>query len=141
MTTVRQALARLQSAADDGELAALCQRFHIVLFVVFGSAIHEGAQPKDLDVAVLFEHRAPQELVRVVTELAHLTRCDDVDVMTLNRADPVAKDQALSYGIPLYEAEPNIYGERQAAAACERMDTEWLRQLDLQLMAEGFVTR
>jgi hypothetical protein len=36
---------------------------------------------------------------------------------------------------PLFEAEPGLFATRQMAALTERMDTAWLRRLDLELMA------
>ena len=66
-----------------------------------------------------------------------VTKVGSVDVMDLGRASIVAKDQALSLGEPLYEAADGLYANQQIAAALRRMDTDWLRRLDLELMASG----
>jgi hypothetical protein len=47
---------------------------------------------------------------------------------------PVAKERALVAAIPLFEALPGLFAQAQIAAMMERMDTEWLRRLDLELM-------
>ncbi|MDP9466742.1 MAG: hypothetical protein M3P31_05835 [Actinomycetota bacterium] len=52
----------------------------------------------------------------------------------LERAGPVARERALVQCVPLYESEPTAYAAAQVAAMGERMDTEWLRALDLETM-------
>jgi hypothetical protein len=47
----------------------------------------------------------------------------------------VARAAALGVCERLYEDEPGLLANRQMAAVAERMDTAWLRRLDLELMA------
>lgn len=103
--------------------------------MVFGSAIDEGRlrEPEDLDVATRLTEGT--DLVDVVNGLLDLVRCDDLDVMDLGRAGVVARAAALGVCEPLYEDEPGLFANRQMAAVAERMDTAWLRRLDLELMA------
>ena len=133
--TPLEALDRLRSAAASTELERVCQRLGIRLLVVFGSAIDEERlrEPEDLDVAVLLTEST--DLVDVVNGLLDLVRCDALDVMDLGRAGVVARASALGVCEPLYEAEPGLFANRQMAALAERMDTAWLRRLDLELMA------
>ena len=56
--------------------------------------------------------------------------------MVLNRAGPVARERALVGGIPLYEGVSGAFATAQMAAVLERMDTDHLRRLDLELMAQ-----
>lgn len=153
--TAQIAYARLRAAAESGTLAALCDRHRILLVTVFGSVVYQEVTgdepstatppPRDLDIAVFFDPGAIKtgstKLIDVVNDLMDLTLFDRVDVMVLNRASVVAKDQALSMGMPLFEAEPAMYARMQMAASTQRMDTAALRRADLELMAEGSVLR
>lgn len=51
--TPADGLARLEAAADAGELDVVCERFGVVLMTVFGSAARRDPAARDLDVAVL----------------------------------------------------------------------------------------
>lgn len=59
-----------------------------------------------------------------------------IDLMILDRADPVAKQRALTRGRVLFEAAPGLYAEAQIAAAMEYLDTAHLRRLSLAAMAQ-----
>lgn len=102
---------------------------------VFGSTAKGSTTPADLDVAVLFEAGGPGDIVELNNALADLTAVSEIDTMDLSRADPVAQEQALVGCVPLYESESGAFAEAQMAAVCTRMDTDWLRKLDLELMA------
>lgn len=113
-----------------------CEEHGIALLVVFGSVLDEDvADPHDLDVALLVD--SDVDLVAVVSALTGMLRFDDVDVMDLRRAGVVARDQALSRGLPLYEREAGLFARDQLAAMTQRMETAWLRELDMELLAEG----
>lgn len=82
-----------------------------------------------------FEPGACGDVLAVLDELAGLTGSDDVDLLVLDDAGPVARERALVGSIALFESRPGAYAEAQMAAICERMDTDWLRRLDLELLA------
>lgn len=129
------ALSELTAAADDGRLEAVCRRQAIRLLSVFGSAARAGGKPRDLDVAIRFEPGRRGDLLSVHDELARLFGSDELDLLVLDDAGPVAKERALVGSVALYESEPGAYATAQMAAMCERMETEWLRRLDLEAMA------
>ncbi len=133
-TDPRTALDRLRAAAADGRLEQLCRRHGVRVLTVFGSAVRPGADPRDLDVAVGFERRHGADLLALLDELTVLTGSDDVDLLVLERAGPVARERALVDCLPLYESEPTAYATLQVAAMGERMDTAWLRALDLETL-------
>lgn len=135
--TPREGLQTLITAAENGELAALCRRHNIVLLTVFGSVLDEDREPRDLDIAVYFAPKADRDVLGVIGDLIDLTHVNDIDLMELNRARAVARNQALTYGEPLYDEPPGRYARMQAATLTETFDLEPLVQLDLQLMAEG----
>jgi hypothetical protein len=100
----------------------------------FGSAVRGDVAPGDLDVGVLF--RAGGGVLGLLVDLVALTRTERVDPADLGRAGPVMRECALVGAVALYEAEAGDYARARMAAMLERMNTEWLRRLDLELMAE-----
>jgi predicted nucleotidyltransferase len=130
----RAGLEALRAAADGGALAELCRRHGIRLFVVFGSVLDPGRVPRDLDVAVAFEPGATPDILGLIDDLAALTGVESVDVLDLGRAGPVARERALVATLPLYESRAGVFANTQLAAMTERMETDWLRRLDLELM-------
>lgn len=125
---------RLRAAADDGRLDELCRRHGVRVLTVFGSAARPDTEPRDVDVAVGFEPSAGGDVLALLDELTVLTGSDELDLMVLAHAGPVARERALVQCLPLYESEPTAYAAAQVAAMGERMDTEWLRALDLETL-------
>jgi predicted nucleotidyltransferase len=130
----RTALRRLQGAARS-ELASLCQRHRVELLVAFGSAARDGdGTPHDLDLAVRFADSNP-DVLGFLDSLSQVTNTSVIDLMNLATAGPVAKERSLVGSILLFEQAPGTLAQAQIAAMMERMDTDWLRRLDLELMA------
>jgi hypothetical protein len=137
--TPGQAADRLRELASTGELASWCRDVGVVLLVAFGSAIDpdRAATARDLDVAVLLDPDGQSDLLAVVNALVDLLHCDRVDVLDLARAGVVAQEQALVGTLPLFEQVPGTLAAVRDRAIVRRMDTDWLRRLDLELMAEA----
>lgn len=138
MADPREALARLRAAAEDEQLAMLCRRHNIRLLGAFGSATDpDWPEPRDLDLAVEFEPGADGDIIALMNDLMTLARFDRVDLLDLGRAraKPVARTSALVGGVPLYESESGAYARAQIHAIMQRMDTAWLRRLELELLA------
>jgi predicted nucleotidyltransferase len=133
--TPQQALLRLRELADSGELDELCRAVGIDVLVAFGSVVDPTTAPhaRDLDLAVVLGDGA--DVLRVVNVLVSRLHCDDIDVLDLARAGPVAQEQALVATMPLYERVPGSVAAIRDRAIMRRMDTAWLRRLDLELMA------
>lgn len=134
MSDPRQALSRLRAAAESGELRTLCRRYGVALLVAFGSAVRPGSTPRDLDLAVRFTSAHP-DLLGLLDELGSLAGTSRIDLMNLGSAGPVARERALVNAIPLIEENAGEFANAQIAAMMERMETAWLRRLDLELMA------
>lgn len=130
----RSALGRLTDAAADGRLDEVCARHAVRVLTVFGSVVRSDTEPRDVDVAVGFEPGRRGDLLTLVDDLAVLTGSDDVDLLVLDRAGPVARERALVGCLALYESEPGAYATLQMAAMGERMDTDWLRAQDLETL-------
>jgi predicted nucleotidyltransferase len=133
---VRHALDRLMEAAGTGELAALCRQHNIDLMVVFGSVLDEGSDPADLDLRVRFARHAERDLLTLLNDLYRLTRLEAIDLMVLNDAGPVARERAMVQGRLLYQMQPWTFANEQIAAIMERMDTDRLRRLELELTSQ-----
>jgi predicted nucleotidyltransferase len=135
MTTPADALAALRGAERSGELGRLADDLGLALIVVFGSAARSEPDARDLDVAVAARPGSRVDPLAVVNALVDLTRFDGVDVMDLDRAGPVARQQALVPGEPLYEFDPGAFVTEQLRASGERLSTEWMRRRSLERLA------
>lgn len=135
--TPAQALDRLRRMAGCGDLARLCDQYGVALLVAFGSAVRidRAEAARDLDVAVSWTQDSRRDLFGLVGALVGAVGFDAIDVMEVDRAGPVAVEQALVGTVPLYEADAGLLAALRDRAIMRRMDTEWLRRLDLELMA------
>jgi hypothetical protein len=84
---------------------------------------------------VLLEPGASADLLGLIRDLDGLTQ-SGVDVVVLNDTGPVLRERALVGSVVLDESEPGAWAAASTAAMLERMDTEWLRRLDLELLAD-----
>ncbi|THV40944.1 nucleotidyltransferase family protein [Glycomyces buryatensis] len=135
MTTPIEGLHRLRRAAASGELAALCERYGLDLLVVFGSTAKGKAEPRDLDIAVSTRRgRSRLALLDLYEALTAVTGPCDIDVMVLDRADPVARREALLGTIPIYEHTPGRFAEVRMAALNQYAETAPMRALSLEMM-------
>jgi predicted nucleotidyltransferase len=128
-------LDRLRAAAATGELDALCERHGVRVMSVFGSAARGEPAARDLDIAVFSEPGAKFDPVALITDLIDLTGVQAVDLAHLNRAGPVLRERALVGAVPLFENAPGRYAAAQTAAIGERIETDPMRRLDLELLA------
>jgi predicted nucleotidyltransferase len=135
VATPAEGLARLLAAARTGELDVVCRRHRIRVLTVFGSAARDDPAARDLDVGVLLEPDASIDYLPLIRDLELLTG-GDVDVVHLNDAAPVLRERALVGSVVLDESEPGAWATASTAAVLERMDTEWLRRMDLDLLAD-----
>jgi predicted nucleotidyltransferase len=115
------------------EIAELCDRYRVELLVMFGSAADAAQDPSDVDLAVLAEDGF--DLLSFVDELYLMTEFEGFDVLDLRRAAPVPRERALVGARRLYEARSGLFANTQIAAIMERMDTEEMRRVELELMA------
>lgn len=110
-------------------------RHRIRVLTVFGSAARGEPTAHDLDVGILFEPDSEPDTLAVVGELIDLTGTEDVDLVHLNRGSPVIRERALVGSIALYESRPGAFADAQAVAIAERIETDPMRRLDLELLA------
>lgn len=135
MPDAHDALAHLVEAAVDGRLDELCERHGVRIMCAFGSAAQpDVSHPRDLDIAIAFEPGGEGDVLALWNDLYELSGPVELDLMDLDRARPVARANGL-VGVPLYERRPGELAREQTAAILERMDTAWLRGMDLALLA------
>lgn len=137
MVTPAEGLARLRAAAESGELDALCERYRVRILTVFGSTGRGEPDPRDLDVAVVLERvpdRPPLEFLHLIMAIEDVAG-REIDFADVTKGGPVIRENALVGSVALYESEPGALATAQIAAVLERMDTAWMRRLDLDLLA------
>lgn len=131
--------AGLQRLIDQSEqVADVCARFDVNLLVAHGSAVQTRppSEPRDLDLAVLFDRSAPKrDLLGLLYQLAEIAQLPNLDMMVLNRANAVARERALTSPAVLYESSRGLALRELTTATLERMDTQWLRDLELARLA------
>jgi predicted nucleotidyltransferase len=127
-------LDRLRRAAEAGDLTAACRRHGVTLLVAFGSVLRQPGVPRDLDLAARFA-ADPPDVLGFLDEISTFAGTSAIDLMDLGRAGPVARERALVGAAPLVEDHAGAFARAQLAAIMERLDTDWLRRMDLDLMA------
>ena len=130
-----EGLARLRTSAESGELDVLCRRHRVRVLTVFGSAARGDPGARDLDIGVLLEPGATVDYLGLIRDLDRITEAD-IDVVLLDAGGPVIRERALVGSVVLDESEPGAWASAATAAMLERIDTEWLRRLDLELLAD-----
>lgn len=139
MTDVGAAAAaagRLRRAAAAGQLDELLAGLDVRLLTLFGSTAgpEPARPPQDVDLAVL--HGPTGNLLATVDAFTALIGPARVDVLDLARAGVLIRAEALGPGcVPLHEASDGLFAVHQVRALTERMETAWLRRLDLELLA------
>lgn len=135
MGSPHDGLARLQAAAESGELDEFCRRHCVRVLTVFGSAARGEPTARDLDIGLLIEAGRSFDLLAAINDLVDLTGTDKVDVVHLNRGGPVIKERALVGSIGLYESDPAALANAAIAAIGERIETDPMRRLNLEMLA------
>jgi predicted nucleotidyltransferase len=135
VVSAAEGLRRLRAAARSSSIDALCARHSIRVLTAFGSAVRDDPNARDLDVAVILEPGHHADYPSLIADLVDLTDAD-VDLVVLNGAGPLIRERALVEADPLFESEEGAWSRAATAAAVERMDTDWMREIGLRLLAE-----
>ncbi len=104
------------------------------MLTVFRSAARGEPAPRDLDIAVLLRPGGRPDYLPVIADLQSAAGTD-IDLVILNGAGPVLREEALVGAVLLHEFEPATWIRAATAAALLRMDTAWMRRLDLEPLA------
>ena len=99
------------------------------LIVLFGSTRRiEERPPEDLDLAVLA--RVPLDTLALTNRFIQALRFQAVDLVDLQRADPVLLAQVARDGLPLYQARSGVFAEFASLAARKFADTRKFRDAE-----------
>ena len=131
---VPETLRRLKADRDNGELEALCDQLDVDLLTLFGSARRNPDSANDIDVAFSFRHGVDGDDLAVINALGERYG-DLLDLMPLDRAESVARVQALSLGEVLVELTPGKFATLQIASYGIFQDEAPLRARILEMLA------
>jgi len=121
------------------KLDAWITRYRPQLVILHGSRLTGLEGPEaDLDLAVLFK-QYPSDLGKVISDL-NSALDEDVDLMILNHAEPIARAAAVQRGEPVYEDSPGRYANYHSYVTRQYMDTEKLRRIRRELL-DDYLTR
>lgn len=134
MGRAQRQLVNLLAERESGELGELCASLHIDLPVLFGSARRDPVDARDLNIAYAFEHGMVSDDLAVVNAFGSRYG-DGLDMMALDRADPVSLYEALCKGEVLVERTPEKFALRQMFAFGQFCDTQWMRDMQLEALA------
>lgn len=132
--TAAESLRLIRAHVASGRLAALADEFGLDLVVLHGSARRSPEEAHDVDLAYLPAPGVDVDPVAVEEAFSALVPGDDLDLMPLHRADPVAAYAALGRGEMLVERESGMFAERRIRAFGEYRDTQKFRDLALSLV-------
>ncbi len=105
------------------------------MLTAFDNATVEGTQQRDLDIGVLLRPGFRPDYPTLIGDLQSVSD-GNINVVVFNGAGPVIWERALiGEEVPLYEYEAGGWLQAATAAVLKRMDTAWLRRLDLDLTA------
>lgn len=106
------------------------QKHKILLVYLFGSQV-KGSVGKlsDVDIAVLFEKEPSlNKILELIGDLKEVLKRDDVDVVSLNTASPLLKNQAVIHGKLIYFRDKNQVADFTKQVLEEYEDAIFLRQ-------------
>lgn len=105
----------------------------ICLLVAFGSRTEGKERPKsDLDLGVCYEPGLGRDLIdtiSIVTEALSVVDTE-LDIVDLDRADPLLLFEVASRGRPVFESKPGSFEEFRIRAIKRYYDTAWIRRLE-----------
>lgn len=107
----------------------ICQLVDVELIILFGSmARHQSTAKSDIDLGVLLSDLHQKE--KLYQELSHVYFEKPVDLIILNRADPLLRFEVVREGKVLYEKDSGIYANFAVKAIKEYYDTSKLRKVE-----------
>ena len=110
------------------------QQAHPKLILVFGSSVTGLPGPStDLDLGIWFGKEV--NILKTLSELTKALERDDLDLMVLDSADPIAR-KAASEGKVIYEDVPGRSDAFWSLAHRQFMDTAFIRKARKELIQD-----
>ncbi len=104
---------------EHNRLRNVCKQGNLSLVILFGSHSRGQADKNsDLDLAVLVDKKSINDALEfsLLTTFVDLVRRDNLDLVLLNRADPLLQSQVARYGTLLYEKSPGLFNRFRVQA-------------------------
>ncbi len=118
----------LNFKALERPIEAICKKFHLDLFYLFGSyASGKAGHLSDVDVAYLSSHKVDQ--LKLLPELQKLFAEEAIDLVDLQRAPITLTHQILKKGKCLYAKDLKTKIGFETSRECEYFDTASLREV------------
>lgn len=114
----------------------LCRKYNAELLVLFGSRVATTkTKPRDTDIAVSFGRRpSAREELDFFYDSVSLFATDKLDVVVLDKADPVLLKEVALYGIPIFEKQRGVFDQFIINAVAKYQDTIANRRLAAKLV-------
>lgn len=114
------------------QIKKICDKYDIKLLVLFGSqATGESRPESDIDLAILFPESADfrDNEIRAGVDFMEAFQSGNVELVVLNRSEPLLLKEVASTGIPLYEKEKGLFDEYQLLFIKKYLDTYKFRMI------------
>jgi predicted nucleotidyltransferase len=119
------------------QIADICRKHRIGFLVVFGSMTQDERAARDTDVAVSFGRRpSAREELDLFYDMERIFATDKLDLVVLEKADPVLMKEVALHGIPLFEREKGAFDNFIIGAIARYQDTNQNRRLANELVGE-----
>ncbi len=120
------------SGLDQNRLRNVCKQHNLSLVILFGSHSRGQADKNsDIDLAVLVDKKTIDADFEfsLLTTFVNLVQRDNLDLVLLNRAEPLLQSQVARYGTLLYEKSPGLFNRFRVQAVKNYDDAQkfiWL---------------
>jgi predicted nucleotidyltransferase len=111
------------SPAELKRFRVLARKFGVDLSVLYGSSVtgNPGPEP-DIDIAVRLKKYTDRKAQRFFSEIYRCIHNGTIDLVFINRIDPLLQMEIARKGQPLYEASPGLYRRFQVYATKRNND-------------------
>ncbi|MCL5291303.1 MAG: nucleotidyltransferase domain-containing protein [Actinobacteria bacterium] len=122
---------------SEQRIADIGRKHEVRFLALFGSRALGVEKARDTDIAVSFGRPiSAREELSFFYEMVRLFATDKLDVVVLDKADPILLKEVAVYGKPLYEQHPGVFGEFIMSAIAKYQDTKENRRIANELVDE-----
>lgn len=121
----------------EQHIAVICRKHKVRFLTLFGSRALGEEKARDTDIAVSFGRPiSAREELDFFYEMVRLFATDKLDVVVLDKADPILLKEVALHGRPLYEQGKGIFDEFIISAIAKYQDTKENRRIANELVDE-----
>ena len=113
------------------EFKLLARKSGIDLSIIYGSAVtgKPGPEP-DIDIAVRLKKYNNRRAYKLFSDIHRIIKSGEVDLVFINRIDPLLQMEIARKGVPIYEASFNLFRLYQVYATKMYNDAQRFFQAD-----------